>query len=803
VEQLSNRTETLVKDLIELAREFQSAPAVVDTVKVIDVGAASSLIREAERLFAVREKLLESAVNTPAKARAVIAEVASHRAEVVQQAEAIKRLEEEISLVGVQLDARKEEAVVAKKRGAEARGAVEHIQRLRAYIEEHPRILLSLEELHRSSTRLNKDLSEASAVADGLTVAVERASEAQRELREASERTKSYRLLHSRVSLWSKDVASVQVMREELAECRLRQSSSVLRMADARRRVDITLKAEKAAKGRLANAQRQRDEIAQLASSIMVKLTADHCKCPVCHSLFEPGELLRRATEEAAAVDPLLGEAQEECSAAAKAVVEANLDVTQIQEADLYLSSRMAELNSIVSAHDAELESLRATEAIAGLSTENAEALLNQLANLWKASELTMEQWSRAGNDVMALREELTQAEKRREGIEAELLRLRHTADEGRSRLQTVEGELTANRIRVEPWGKDASQADADVAESIQRMTQAEGSEEENQQQLRGLNHELDALKDRRGAAVRHGEAHQQLLEEREHYLKVLQDDWTATGLPDGIDESNVERMRQKLSRAREKLAGLKTHEHRLREESVQVQTSAEYEQDEARIRTILAKAMVASEAERTAVLEIQLKRLEEEKALTLRAYALYRKLADRLKEEAKQYAQNVIMPLQARANGFHLALSPFPERELILGVRAALGAGTSLHLNVQPHRGRKSSEELAAHLLLSEGQLSEASLSFLFGMSTIYRWSRWRALLLDDPLQQNDVIHLSSFVDVIRRLVIDSAYQVIVSTHDSDLADFMVRKARSGGVRCAVYRFVNPGRANVTYRAT
>ena len=53
----------------------------------------------------------------------------------------------------------------------------------------------------------------------------------------------------------------------------------------------------------------------------------------------------------------------------------------------------------------------------------------------------------------------------------------------------------------------------------------------------------------------------------------------------------------------------------------------------------------------------------------------------------------------------------------------------------------------------------------------------------MDDPLQHNDVIHASAFVDLVRQLVMRLGYQIILSTHDATEAMFLLRKCESAGV--------------------
>lgn len=85
-------------------------------------------------------------------------------------------------------------------------------------------------------------------------------------------------------------------------------------------------------------------------------------------------------------------------------------------------------------------------------------------------------------------------------------------------------------------------------------------------------------------------------------------------------------------------------------------------------------------------------------------------------------------------------------------------------------------------------------SVAALLAASTTFGWSRWRGLLLDDPLQHNDVIHASAFMDLLRQMVRELGYQVILSTHDSSEAEFLGRKCRSAGIPYHVHELVPQG---------
>ena len=104
----------------------------------------------------------------------------------------------------------------------------------------------------------------------------------------------------------------------------------------------------------------------------------------------------------------------------------------------------------------------------------------------------------------------------------------------------------------------------------------------------------------------------------------------------------------------------------------------------------------------------------------------------------------------------------------------------------------------LPPQVVLSEGQMAANGFSILCAASTAYPWSTWRALLLDDPLQHNDIIHAAAFVDVMRNLVELKRYQLIMSSHDRAEGEFFARKFDAAGLPCTVIALTAPSRDGV-----
>ena len=166
-----------------------------------------------------------------------------------------------------------------------------------------------------------------------------------------------------------------------------------------------------------------------------------------------------------------------------------------------------------------------------------------------------------------------------------------------------------------------------------------------------------------------------------------------------------------------------------------------------------------------------------------------------RCRPSADSYAEKVLEPLNDTIQRFSRALMTWSDEAIIYkaehqAMRSELRPkairtgpnGEHVELNINPNK------------YFSEGQLSALSVSALLAASTSFRWSPWRALLMDDPLQHNDVIHASAFMDQMRQLVRLLNYQVIMSTHDSAEADFLVRKCRSANIPCQVHELTPSG---------
>lgn len=84
--------------------------------------------------------------------------------------------------------------------------------------------------------------------------------------------------------------------------------------------------------------------------------------------------------------------------------------------------------------------------------------------------------------------------------------------------------------------------------------------------------------------------------------------------------------------------------------------------------------------------------------------------------------------------------------------------------------------EGLNPQFLFSSGQRRATGLAFLLSIHLSLAWSRWRTILLDDPVQHVDDFRTVNLAEVLAQLV-TSGRQVIVAVEDAALADLLCRR--------------------------
>ncbi len=122
------------------------------------------------------------------------------------------------------------------------------------------------------------------------------------------------------------------------------------------------------------------------------------------------------------------------------------------------------------------------------------------------------------------------------------------------------------------------------------------------------------------------------------------------------------------------------------------------------------------------------------------------------------------VLPLMAELYG---RLRPHPVwQDIEYSIRGDLRRFLSLQVG----------DGLNPQFLFSSGQRRATGLAFLLSINLSLAWSRWRSILLDDPVQHVDDFRTVNLAEVLAQLVAGGR-QVIVAVEDAALAELLARR--------------------------
>lgn len=165
------------------------------------------------------------------------------------------------------------------------------------------------------------------------------------------------------------------------------------------------------------------------------------------------------------------------------------------------------------------------------------------------------------------------------------------------------------------------------------------------------------------------------------------------------------------------------------------------------------------------------------------------------LKEKADKFSADFLEPLNGLIDDFNRTLLSTPGETVQFNAEAAVNRtafGMALRYADELDNARFDTS-IAPQLVLSEGQMAANGFSILCAASVAYKWSNWRALLLDDPLQHNDIIHAAAFADVMRNLVEYENYQLLMTSHDRAEGEYLFRKFDAANLPCTMVTLIAP----------
>lgn len=547
-----------------------------------------------------------------------------------------------------------------------------------------------------------------------------------------------------------------------------------------------------------AEADRHATAISAALSQLASHLHEDDTDCPVCRTPFEPGVLKALADAAAAGSDSRLAHAddfleglrtsraelaakiaglrapieaveklQRTAKAAERAVIDARRAIARalgVPDGSDYVAinaARLRDADAAVAAAETALETLAARAAAA---TEQRTSAVNDLDELiGRESQLGTRLSQFQAEDVacadrIAARN-LSSATINE--IETRLTRERRQGEAARARL----GELTdaaataMAAVRRDQSVLDAAQRDLAAAE----VTRANAEQSARQLQLR----------------------------------------WNDVGMSGNPSQDGYERGLAAIDATLAALRSIAGQQLVLARENEDALLQGEIDEIMASMRTARSDQGAGDPAAYLATLEAALAAARAAVKLTTTARNAVKRYTEDLQAQSDDFSNRVLDPLNTVIDDFNEAMLSTPGESIQFKADTRVDAtsfGMALKYRERVENAIETKKDLPPQVVLSEGQLAANGFSILCAASTAYPWSRWRALLLDDPLQHNDIIHTAAFVDVMRNMVELNGYQLVMSSHDRGESDFIARKFDAAGLPCTTVLLTAPAEKGVAW---
>lgn len=544
--------------------------------------------------------------------------------------------------------------------------------------------------------------------------------------------------------------------------------------------------------------QKQSSALQGAVSAVASLLEDTDSECPVCLAYYEHGELRRRVSRALATEDVKLAKAEERVTAESKAAKEIDNEQRVLIIQTTAIQQELTSINAERSLAELLWEKLITSPGLAGVPSE-AEAVETYLSvntvRLEQAMASITSRLSEVGQDAARLElevEEKLSVEKTKTITSSTL---RERAQGLRLRLHELASILVNHSELAIAMANDEERKNYQNF-ATEKLEKARFSYMNLASELQRSKEECYLASETCREAERRYALITQEVQQIDATLLSLQREWERADQHGAPNDESVQLWNEKIQIQTRLLEQVRLEHQQINEGLSRWDAVEQLRESSTEVASSINELGLNSEQSCTEYHEAQVIQAEERLRWVESAQNAAKWLDEALREQASSYIPNVLGPVNVLASKFLQALSVFPRQS----VGIALSTWNSKdHLVLRLRKEHADMpDDLSPTHLLSEGQLSAVSLSLLFGMSINYRWSKWRALLLDDPLQYNDIIHTAAFADVIRNLVLRQQYQIIISTHDSETANFLYRKLSSGNVTCAVCQFLSPGNDGV-----
>jgi DNA repair exonuclease SbcCD ATPase subunit len=769
-------------------------------------GAALDSVASTTRLIATRRKTLQTERTLLAGLRDGAARWAALRAEISAKETLADDVQNRIVTTREELDKRDRGAETHRLAFASAEAVERESKQLGEAISSVQEARTKRNATAEVTERLQLEIAERDREVEAQRAMVEHAANELNTLHFVEREIAATESQRSAIESTRKEAAGLPALRleasriEELRRVLVTELREIERqLLAARAALESTTEGLRHAQRQLEDVQRAASVVTQSIASIASHIREDDAECPVCKSTFPtPGTLKRLAESAATLLDPVVAPAQLRLSEGEQELGAVQDHVARLQRAASQKSAEIENCDQLSRDVGEKVEAIRSLPLLAGVPETD---ISTSLARREAAATITVLQLNERRRGLGG-EEDLAHQLRALEAVHRELARAQDNARAQEVAARRRSAELATEDSRLTNFRIDPSASDADLAErgaaadrvagtakaEVERLRSTFEEASEARNQIRDQVAALSAQEKRiRDEASELNKRASQILGTWPAHLGVAPSE-LALDKAEGTLAQDLAMLDSISSDLQRMAAGLhewmraeqvRDLERRLREQA----GARSFEEEAARLDTATAAA-----------------RREHELAIRVRQAA--NKLGDTLRERTSSFNEMVLEPIQGLFARYLRALI-HDERFHHVGFEphTASTAG-SLHFQLRVPDW-EALADVEAEMILSEGQLAELSLAALFATSSAYRWSDWRALLLDDPTQYNDLVHATSLLEVVRNLAHFEQYQVFISTHDLQQAAFFRRKLEAMHVPWVECRFDSHSEHGLEYNVT
>ncbi|UPG83892.1 AAA family ATPase [Luteibacter aegosomatis] len=800
----STGTATLGRSLlleIEAARTEIALPLTRQATAPIDLGELTAIWNEARAQVRNREAQLrraEQLVEEAGRRTTLLAETGAALGETQAEQMRLAARSQELAATRIQ---RQEVATQALEIQASAvvrlnllstlHAAVEHYREQRNAAVEAAVSVHAAEAAHKAAEREASMLDRRGAVVARLRVDADRVTEElagmhrQRDMcKQWLDRAKELDQLHRALD---HDRASFPDIERDVRELEISERSARSREVSQREA--------------LHKLQEITGAISQAVTTIATQLPEDACNCPVCATRFnEPSLLRERASGAAERLAPLLLAQEQQV---ARAIEEREALTRKLGEQRAVLASIRDTKERIVAeaAANADLGALFGvvgTLDVAMVTRLHNDALQGADRLSWRLRRL--EYWRQRLTDVSGtpLAQALAGAVKRRD----DLARVKESSGL-RAALahQAAEATLVNVVAHEEMLGLDSTAVNHDHQDAyIAGETALARAKTGADQAIKALTETDAALSEARAQDASLTARIADLTLRIADYRKAFDEDrhaWTELGFT-GAQPNQMEANGGKaaLIRAIERMDRAKDMLRQLADSAAAWARQESHRSALERLREAIDGAPNSSRDQIRTAAETVVGTQRRLKEATTQTKAIARAASSDILDQVADFNAAYIEPLDDLMKQINLAILCDPR----IGIDLQVKNKKIEQVAYKTGEVSAGAGDIDPALVHSEGQMAALGVSMLAAASLTYPWSRWRALILDDPLQHNDAIHASAFADLMGNIVKDRRYQLLLSTHDVAQAEFLRRKFDSRRIPCSLLNLLGTGREGVEW---